>query len=68
MVVCTGIMLRITDEHPYHCDYWWTSPDYSRHLVEELKVVDPNQGGPAAINYNELYEISKEDWKKDEEA
>ena len=23
-VVCTGVMMRITDEHPNELDYWWT--------------------------------------------
>mmetsp|Transcript_3407 Transcript_3407/g.6201 ORF Transcript_3407/g.6201 Transcript_3407/m.6201 type:complete len:123 (+) Transcript_3407:759-1127(+) len=43
-VVCTGIMVRLTDKHPLELDYWWAqSPEYvwERNLLQEK--VDPEQ-------------------------
>jgi len=41
-VVCTGVMMRVTDEHPLELDYWWTqSIEYMKSWgLAEIKV-DP---------------------------
>jgi len=39
-VVCTGVMMRVTHEHPLDLDYWWTqSSEYMKEYdVAETKV------------------------------
>jgi hypothetical protein len=40
-IVCTGIMVRLTRDHPFECDYWWCqNQDY---LNQYMQQVDPNQ-------------------------
>jgi len=57
-VVCTGVMMRVTDRHPLELDYWWAqNPEYARHwnLLEEK--VNPQQF-PQNAKYRDKY------WKK----
>jgi len=43
VIVCTGIMLRITDVHPTEVGYWWSKdPAYLKAWRLEYPIVDPN--------------------------
>lgn len=42
-IICTGIMLRLTDKHPCDLDYWWTDPAYLKSWDLECPIVDPMQ-------------------------
>lgn len=44
-IVCTGIMIRVTREHPFDLDYWWTGDDkYEKRWQMRKFKVDPTQG------------------------
>eukprot|EP00929_Paragymnodinium_shiwhaense_P053161 TRINITY_DN26615_c0_g1_i2.p1 TRINITY_DN26615_c0_g1~~TRINITY_DN26615_c0_g1_i2.p1 ORF type:complete len:388 (+),score=41.38 TRINITY_DN26615_c0_g1_i2:211-1374(+) len=43
-IVCTGIMMRVTDRHPYDLGYWWTGdPSYAKAWAMSVFKVDPSQ-------------------------
>lgn len=43
-IICTGIMMRITDTHPFELNYWWTqNADYMREWNCVCPVVKPIQ-------------------------
>lgn len=59
-IVCTGIMLRLTDTDPCQLDYWWSRDAAYRNEWNLTRlVVNPNQPAPEAwirVQHTEIIE------------
>jgi alpha-kinase len=61
-IICTGVMMRITDIHPFELNYWWTRHvDFMRKWNCICPVVKPNQRRDetwTSMTYGELDEFT----------
>lgn len=58
VIVCTGIMVRVTKEHPLDLSYWWSQNlDYAAHFGLCMLRVDPLQAPMKAHDWTRIGQV-----------
>jgi len=62
-VVCTGIMLRITEEHPMDLPYWWRSDPSYTHCLPQVLRVDPFMRAESFRSWPRYQSVKRHDFE-----